>query len=100
MVCLIVVGIFLGLILQNLDDLIRPIICRKIKNIYTTFFWGDLRSSDPFEVLGGDISDSLLVLRKKYRKKCLKYHPDRGGDIEKFLLIQKAWTKILQNKVA
>ena len=49
-------------------------------------YWGFLG----IELLGVDNKANDAQIKKAYRKKCLKEHPDKGGDKEKFLDIQKA----------
>tara|TARA_R110001599_G_scaffold63968_3_gene178188 strand:- start:283 stop:789 length:507 start_codon:yes stop_codon:yes gene_type:complete len=34
-------------------------------------------------------------IKKKYRKLCLKYHPDKGGDSEKFIQLQNSYNNLL-----
>ena len=33
----------------------------------------------------------MNILKKQYHKMCLKYHPDKGGDVNHFKLIQEAY---------
>lgn len=44
-----------------------------------------------YETLGVRKTCSESELKKAYRKQCLKYHPDKGGDEDKFKEIQKAY---------
>ena len=34
---------------------------------------------------------NMDLLKKQYHKMCLKYHPDKGGDVNHFKLIQEAY---------
>ncbi len=45
----------------------------------------------PFSVFGLKRSSSEEELKKAYRKKILKTHPDKGGSNEAFRKIQEAW---------
>ena len=38
----------------------------------------------PYDVLGVSIGASVDECKKAYRKLCAKYHPDNGGDPNKF----------------
>lgn len=49
---------------------------------------------NPYKVLGVKSSDTKEKIKKQYRKLAKKYHPDTGGDPEKFHEIQKAWELI------
>ena len=50
----------------------------------------DIDNKRYYELLGIDQNANDAQIKKAYRKKCLKEHPDKGGDKEKFLDIQKA----------
>ena len=52
---------------------------------------------DPYIILGASENDSNDVIKDKFRKLAKKYHPDKGGDTEKFIQINEAYTKIIQN---
>lgn len=49
-----------------------------------------------YEVLGVDPNASLDDIKKAYRKKALKMHPDKGGDPDKFKELTEAY-EILSN---
>jgi molecular chaperone DnaJ len=53
-------------------------------------------SKDYYKVLGIEKNASKEEIKKAYRKLALKYHPDRGGDQEKFKEINEAY-QILSN---
>jgi len=44
-----------------------------------------------YEILGVEKNAQPDVIRKAYRKLAVKAHPDKGGDVEKFKEIQKAF---------
>ena len=51
-----------------------------------------------YDILGVDVFDSTVprekhfeLIKKAYRKQILHHHPDKGGDIEQFRLIQSAY---------
>jgi DnaJ family protein A protein 2 len=46
---------------------------------------------DFYEILGVDKNASQDDLKSSYRKLVIKHHPDKGGDEEKFKMIQKAY---------
>lgn len=52
----------------------------------------------PYEILGVSIGASVDECKKAYRKLCAKYHPDNGGDPNKFDEVNKAWTAIENGK--
>lgn len=49
---------------------------------------------NPFETLGLPVNATLDECKKAYRQLSRKYHPDCGGDADKFDDINKAWTMI------
>jgi DnaJ-class molecular chaperone len=53
-------------------------------------------NKDYYQVLGVSKNSSAEEIKKAYRKKALEYHPDRGGDQEKFKEVNQAY-QILSN---
>lgn len=51
-------------------------------------------SYDPYQVLGVQPGASPDELKKAYRKQAMKYHPDRGGDPEKFKQVSEAYSRL------
>ena len=49
---------------------------------------------DPYKVLGVDQSADDQDIKQAFRKLAVKYHPDRGGDGNKFKEINEAYDKI------
>jgi len=49
-----------------------------------------------YDVLEVDISASQTLIRKMYLKKLTTAHPDKGGSLENFLLVQEAY-KVLSS---
>lgn len=48
----------------------------------------------PYKVLGVEEGADKAICKKAYRKLCMKYHPDNGGDPEMFDRVNKAWAMI------
>lgn len=53
-------------------------------------------TTELYEVLGVEKTDSTSTIKKAFRKKALQCHPDKGGDPEEFKKIQAAW-EVLQD---
>ena len=49
---------------------------------------------DPYTILGVTKTDSMEIIKKQYHKKLLTAHPDKGGNNEEFIKIQKAYKQI------
>ena len=49
---------------------------------------------DPYQTLGVDQSASDQQIKAAFRKLAVQYHPDRGGDEDKFKEINEAYDKI------
>ena len=50
--------------------------------------------NNPYKVLGVPNGASKDVCKKAFRKLSALYHPDNGGDADKFFEIKSAWEKI------
>jgi DnaJ family protein A protein 2 len=56
-----------------------------------------MANNDPYNILGLNKNANDEDIKKAYRKKALKEHPDKGGNVETFKEIQNAYD-ILSNK--
>lgn len=54
-------------------------------------------SMNPYEILGVSPLSSKADIKAAYRRLSKKYHPDLGGDEEKFKEINEAWDYIDKN---
>ena len=50
-----------------------------------------MSSVNHYDVLGVDPSATLKDIKRAFRKKAMKHHPDRGGDEEEFKKINEAY---------
>ena len=50
-----------------------------------------------FKVLGISKTSDLTLIKKTYRKLCLKHHPDKGGRKEDFIKITNSYEYIINN---
>ncbi|KII61606.1 DnaJ protein ERDJ2B [Thelohanellus kitauei] len=55
------------------------------------FKFSESKNFDPFKILGVDNSASIKDIKRAYRKLVLTKHPDRGGDVDEFLMITRAF---------
>ncbi|MBU2640066.1 MAG: molecular chaperone DnaJ [Nanoarchaeota archaeon] len=56
-----------------------------------------MTKKDYYEILGVRKDSSKADIKKAYKKLALKYHPDRGGDAEKFKEISEAYAVLSDN---
>ena len=49
---------------------------------------------NPYKVLEVEDKAPIDICKKAYRTLSRKYHPDNGGDADKFAEINKAWSMI------
>jgi len=53
---------------------------------------------DYYKILELDKNCTKNEIKKKYRKMCLKYHPDKDGDNEKFIKIHEAYETLYDDE--
>ena len=53
---------------------------------------------DAYKMLGVSYEATLDECKKAYKKLCVTYHPDNGGDPDMFAKINKAWSLIQSGK--
>ena len=51
-----------------------------------------------YKHLGVDWRASELDINRAYRRLCLRHHPDRGGDVEEYVLLQSHMQVIRQER--
>lgn len=52
-----------------------------------------------YEILGLKNFSSIMEIKKAYRSLALKYHPDRGGNINKMKEINSSYDFLIKNKL-
>ena len=50
-----------------------------------------MNSNNYYDILGVNINSSKSMIKNAYKKLAMKYHPDKGGDPEKFKKISEAY---------
>ncbi len=53
---------------------------------------------DAYDILGASPDDPVELIKEIYRKKSMYYHPDKGGDPEKFKRLSQAYELIMQSR--
>jgi DnaJ domain len=53
---------------------------------------------EAYDILGASPDDPTSLIQDLYKKKCLYYHPDKGGTDEKFKRLQRAYELICQSR--
>jgi len=56
----------------------------------------NILNKDPYIILGIQRTATINEIKRRYRVLAMKEHPDKGGDIKKFLEIKEAY-EILTN---
>jgi len=51
-----------------------------------------------YKVLGVSRDDPISKIKKVFRKKAKECHPDKGGDINTFILLKEAYEKIIKER--
>lgn len=55
---------------------------------------------NPYQVLGISSQADIKEIKQAYKKLCLKYHPDNGGNENKFHEINQAYQMIMNGQVS
>ncbi len=55
---------------------------------------GDVYDPKLLDLLGLPPYAGILDIKKRFRELAMRYHPDRGGDAEKFIELMDTYTKI------
>ena len=53
---------------------------------------------DAYDTLGAGPDDPVELIKDVYRRKSMYYHPDKGGDPEKFKRLTAAYELILKSR--
>jgi len=53
---------------------------------------------DSYDILGVSPDDPVELIRDVYRRKSMYYHPDKGGDAEKFKRLNQAYELIMKSR--
>ncbi len=53
---------------------------------------------DAYDILGASPDDPLDLIKDIYRRKSQFYHPDHGGDVERFKRLTDAYNLIMQSR--
>lgn len=53
---------------------------------------------DAYDILGVSPDDPIDLVESVYRKKSMFYHPDKGGDAEKFKRLNNAYETIMKSR--
>ena len=53
---------------------------------------------DAYDALGASPDDPTDLVKNIYQKKATYYHPDKGGDVEKFKRLQNAYDTIMRSR--
>ena len=56
------------------------------------------QSNDPYKILGINPGTKLKDIKKAYRDKAQRFHPDKGGTVTEWLKISEAYETIIQRK--
>ena len=55
---------------------------------------------DAYDILGVSPDDPIDLIKSVYQRKSMFYHPDKGGDPEKFKRLTRAYELIMKNRGA
>jgi DnaJ-class molecular chaperone len=56
------------------------------------------QSNDPYKILGINPGTSLKEIKKAYKDKAQRFHPDKGGTVTEWLKISNAYDTIIEKK--
>lgn len=53
---------------------------------------------DSYDILGASPDDPIELIKDIYRKKSMYYHPDKGGDAERFKRLTQAYNTVMESR--
>lgn len=53
---------------------------------------------DAYDILGVSPDDPIAMIKDVFRKKSMYYHPDKGGDAEKFKRLNSAYELVMKSR--
>ncbi len=56
-------------------------------------------TADTFEAVTKKFDEAKKEIRRRFRKKSLKLHPDAGGDQKEFVKLQQAYDRLMKLRV-
>ena len=56
------------------------------------------QSNDPYKILGINPGTSIKEIKKAFKEKAQRFHPDKGGTVTEWLKISNAYDTIIEKK--
>jgi DnaJ-domain-containing protein 1 len=75
---------------RNLHDTTEQDVRDLLDSFWNMYFSGD-KVSDALDVLGLDESSDWAGIRRRYQKLAGQFHPDKGGDQQRFMEVREAY---------
>lgn len=80
---------------QNFSETTKEQVQALLDGVWQHYISGDAQQK-AYDVLGLSSSASLSLIRKTYRSLAGRYHPDKGGDAQRFMQVREAYEILLK----